>query len=105
MINIIKYFFSSTKDIRPLVIFYCCISVIVSIISALFPLFEGYLIDSITQKNIRVFVVVICIYGSLSLVSLLLNLFINKYAIKISNNSLNQMLMNNIDGILHISYD
>lgn len=105
MINIIKYFFSSTKDIKPLVIFYCCISVIVSIISALFPMFEGYLIDSITQKNIRVFVVVICIYGSLSLVSLLLNLFINKYAIKISNNSLNQMLMNNIDGILHISYD
>ena len=49
MINIIKYYFSSTKDIKPLVIFYCCISVIVSIISALFPLFEGYLIDSITQ--------------------------------------------------------
>ena len=49
MINIIKYYFFSTKDIKPLVIFYCCISVIVSIISALFPLFEGYLIDSITQ--------------------------------------------------------
>lgn len=49
MINIIKYYFSSAKDIKPLVIFYCCISVIVSIISALFPLFEGYLIDSITQ--------------------------------------------------------
>ena len=98
MINIFKYYFSSTKDIKPLIVFYCGISVIVSIISALFPLFEGYLIDSITQKSIRVFIVVICIYGGLSLLSLLLNLFLNKYAIKISNNSLNQMLMNNIDG-------
>ena len=53
MINIIKYFFSSTKDIRPLVIFYCCISVIVSIISALFPLFEGYLIDSIVSVKFK----------------------------------------------------
>ncbi len=49
MINIIKYYFSSTKDIKPLVIFYCCISVIVYIIPALFPQLESYLIDSITQ--------------------------------------------------------
>ncbi|WP_302424768.1 hypothetical protein, partial [Holdemanella biformis] len=47
--NIIKYYFSSTKDIKPLVIFYCCISVIVYIIPALFPQLESYLIDSITQ--------------------------------------------------------
>lgn len=49
MINIIKYYFSSTKDIKPLVIFYCCISAIVYIIPALFPQLESYLIDSITQ--------------------------------------------------------
>lgn len=105
MKKIAKYFFSNTENIRFSLFIYFIVAIFLSIVSVVFPLCEGKLIDAITQKKIVAFFSIVSIYVVLSLISLLMNLYNNKLLIKITNTSLNQMIMNHIDHFLHIPYD
>ncbi len=104
MKEIFKFYIKYTKPLHKKIIVYGLLYVVFSAITIVCPLYEGKLIDAISSMNVSAFVCVIGIYGSLSILSIILSLIMNKLNVYISNGTINQIIKKTIQHLFCVSY-
>lgn len=104
MKDIFNYYLKNTRLIKNKIRFYVILVFLLSLVSITFPYCEGELINTITYLNVSSFILVITIYGILSLLSMVLSLIINKINVYISNYAINQMMKDSVHHMVQVSY-
>ena len=105
MKKILSYYVENTRFIKYRILIYIFLYILLSIISIVFPLCEGFVIDAVSSLNFSLFIIIIVLYGTLSILSMVLSLIVNKLNVYISNQVINHMVKENINHLFKISFN